>query len=29
MGDTRSNGKDKSEDDIKEVGFARIFGGAP
>jgi hypothetical protein len=29
MGDTRSSGKDKSEDDIKEVGFARIFGGAP
>jgi hypothetical protein len=28
MGDTRSNGKDKSEDDIKEVGFAQIFGRA-
>jgi hypothetical protein len=29
MGDTRSSGKDKSEDDIKEVGLARIFCGAP
>jgi hypothetical protein len=28
MVDMRSSGKGKSEDDIKDVGFARIFGGA-